>query len=137
MSSTEASKVKTKSVIRDHIAEPWLTAIVEGSKTHEGRLRGGSWSKLSKGQRVVVANEAWSEVELEVTEVIEFKDFGEAWDQLGVHLIPKVLGVENADGARDLYSKIPKAEYTTDRINQRGGVVAVGVKVVRAVPAKK
>ena len=41
----------------EHLSEPWFTLIKIGSKTCEGRLNQGDFSKIKKGDRMKFTNE--------------------------------------------------------------------------------
>lgn len=77
------------SEIRKHIAEPWLSHIVSGAKSHEGRIARGFWAKLAPGDRIEAYSERYSRVDLTVTEILHFDDFDAAFDALGKHLLPE------------------------------------------------
>ena len=70
------------------IDERWLSWIVSGVKTHEGRLFRGMWSKLALGQKLVAYSERYSHVDLVVQDVLRFEDFDAAFASLGKRLVP-------------------------------------------------
>ncbi len=105
-----------------NIQEPWLSEIICGKKVYEGLLRKGFWSKLKKGDRFIAYSEK-NEVTLEVTEVILFPDFCEAWNHLGDKLIPRKAITEKY--VNDMYS-----EYYSDEDIKQYGVIAIGVTIV-------
>ena len=109
-------------LINKEIREPWLGWILNGEKTYEGRPKRGFWATLKKGDRFIAFNDQRN-VTLEVTEILSFKDFGEAWSKLGTKLIPR--GVMSPEDARKMYS-----EYYSEEDIDTLGVIAIGVSVV-------
>ncbi len=63
------------------------------------------------------------EITLEVTKILPFKDFGEAWKELGTKLVP--YGAASADDVKEFYS-----EWYSDEVITKNGVIAIGVIVV-------
>lgn len=128
-----AAAAAATSVPHCHIAEPWLSHIVSGTKTHEGRVHRGLWARLVRGDLVIASNDRYTEVELEVTGLRKFADFDEAYDALQTALLPE--GATNPAEALAIYRQWNSAES----VLEAGGVVAVGVvvrRVVRAEPSR-
>jgi len=121
----EVNVVKPVSV---RIQEPWLSHIVSGRKLYEGRLRRGMWKLLVPGDSFIIASsENFSHVELIVRDILPFSDFGDAFKELGKHLLPE--GAETPDDALAIYRKW----YSIEDV-QACGVVALKIEVQVAVP---
>jgi len=105
------------------IDEPWLSWLVSGAKTHEGRLCRGTWSKLAPGHHLSAFSDKYSSVDLVVRDILRFKDFDEAFASLGKRLVPE--GAETPEQALQLYRQWNSAEA----VQKCGGVVAVEVQV--------
>jgi inhibitor of KinA sporulation pathway (predicted exonuclease)/ASC-1-like (ASCH) protein len=108
---------------RVRIDEPWLSWLVSGVKTHEGRLCRGMWSKLVPGDRLSAYSEKYAHVDLEVYSILSFDDFDKAFESLGKRLVPE--GAETPAEALQLYRQWNSAEA----VQACGGVVAVEVAV--------
>jgi len=115
------SKKKAHAPVR--IDEPWLSWIVSGIKTHEGRLCRGTWAKLAPGHQLVAFSDRYERVELVVRDVLHFNDFDAAFVSLGKHLVPE--GAETPAQALQLYRQWNSAEA----VQKCGGIVAVEVEV--------
>jgi len=102
------------------IGEPWLSHMVSGAKTYEGRLCGSPWAELPRGSAVELLNERYKRVRMIVVDVVQFggQDFDAAFDVLGDRLLP---GVRTREEALQIYRDI----YSEDRVRNAGGVVAV------------
>lgn len=105
------------------IDEPWLSWLISGVKTHEGRLCRGMWAKLAPGDQLVAYSEKHSHVDLEVQNILHFADFDEAFESLGRRLIPE--GATTPAEALQLYRRWNSAEA----VQACGGIVAVEVTV--------
>jgi len=108
------------------IDEPWLSWLVSGVKTHEGRLWRGIWAKLAPGHHLVAYSERYSHVDLFVRDVLRFDDFDAAFASLGKRLVPE--GAETPAEALQLY----RQWNTAEAVRSCGGVVAVEVSVGEA-----
>lgn len=101
---------------------PWLDWIESGIKTYEGRLNKEIWSKLRVGDHIVFQTvDETKEVEIIVTELRYYKDFGEAFNELGSKLVP--IKDANVDDVKKLYN-----QFFTDDDVAKYGVVAVGIR---------
>ena len=107
---------------RKEIKEPWLSWIMDGQKTYEGRLNHGFWNTLKENDRFVAYSDE-NEAILEVTEILSFSDFGDAWNELGTQLIPH--GASSEKDVQKFYSKWYSDQKVADL-----GVIAIGVRVV-------
>ncbi len=107
---------------RKNISEPNLSWILSGEKTYEGRPKRRFWATLKEGDRFIAFSDE-QEVTLEVTEILSFKDFGKAWNELGIQLIPH--GIESEEDARKFYST-----WYSDEDVSNLGVIAIGMHVV-------
>eukprot|EP00930_Biecheleria_cincta_P082510 TRINITY_DN7222_c0_g2_i2.p1 TRINITY_DN7222_c0_g2~~TRINITY_DN7222_c0_g2_i2.p1 ORF type:complete len:320 (+),score=45.12 TRINITY_DN7222_c0_g2_i2:74-1033(+) len=116
--SRENTKVPTV-----RIDEPWLSWLISGAKTHEGRVFRGMWAKLAKGDQLIAYSEKYAHVDLTVVDLLRFADFDSAFASLGKRLVPE--GATTPAEALELYRKWNTAET----VRQSGGVVAVEVKV--------
>jgi inhibitor of KinA sporulation pathway (predicted exonuclease)/ASC-1-like (ASCH) protein len=105
------------------IDEPWLSWLVSGVKTHEGRLCRGMWAKLLPGDRLIAYSAKFSHVDLEVKDILRFDDFDDAFASLGRKLVPE--GATTPAEALQLYRRWNTAEA----VRECGGVVAVAVSV--------
>mmetsp|Transcript_23261 Transcript_23261/g.37213 ORF Transcript_23261/g.37213 Transcript_23261/m.37213 type:complete len:342 (-) Transcript_23261:38-1063(-) len=103
------------------IDEPWLSYLVSGVKTHEGRLCRGMWAKLARGDRLLGFSEKYARVDLEVRDILHFEDFDKAFESLGKRLVPE--GATTPAEALQLYRRWNSAEA----VQACGGVVAVEV----------
>ena len=100
---------------------PWLDWIESGIKTYEGRLNKEVWSKLRIGDHLILhTNDKAKEVEIIVTELRYYKDFAEAFNDLGAKLIP--IKDATVDSVKKLYN-----QFFTDDDIVKYGVVAVGL----------
>eukprot|EP00729_Bicosta_minor_P009338 gene9338-29256_t len=128
-----ASGGKGRALNHCRIDEPWLSQIVSGAKTFEGRVNRGMWATLARGDILLASSERYKEVELEVTVLHTFADFDGAFEALGTALLPN--GAANAVEALALY----RQWYSAETVEKAGGVVAVGVtarRVLRAEPPR-
>ena len=125
---------------RVHIDEPWLSHIVSGVKTHEGRVRKKAWATLAVGDRFEAYSDKFASVQLEVTEILPFADFDEAFAALGKNLLPEnaqtpeeVPGALLGSGAciTDVWAQALAIyrQWNPVEMVQEFGVIAVGVKV--------
>lgn len=96
-----ASGGKGRALNHCRIDEPWLSQIVSGAKTFEGRVNRGMWATLARGDILLASSERYKEVELEVTVLHTFADFDGAFEALGTALLPN--GAANAVDALALY----------------------------------
>lgn len=113
---------------RVRIDEPWLSHIVSGRKSYEGRLCRGTWKRLKAGDCLDAYSDKFSHVELIVQDIIKFNDFDDAFRELGKSLLPE--GAETPAEALAIYRQWNSIEA----VQECGGVVAVGIKVEAVHP---
>lgn len=104
---------------------PWLDFIRDGLKKYEGRLNSGYWKDLKMGDRIYLTDGKYTCLVV-VKEKLLFKNFSEAFDQLGSLLVP-IENITREDVA-NLYRK-----YFTDELVDKHGVVAVGIDVIEII----
>lgn len=94
--------------IRNDKDSPYFDWIVEGYKKYEGRLRKKikEWN-LFVGKEMIFYDESNpdSSVQIRVTNLLEFNDFGEAFDELGSELIPDRTRSEVIELYDDLFGR--------------------------------
>lgn len=125
--------------IQNTPSAPYLSWIQSGIKTYEGRLatKIREW-ELRVGKKIVLfdADNAESYVRAEITELLNFPDFGAAFDQLGTTLIP---GGKTRDEVVRLYNgmycyhfenpdEIPPGEPS--QMIRVEGVVAIKLRIL-------
>lgn len=111
----------------EHIAEPWYSHIVSGKKRYEGRLRGSDWERVYGVGAVVKIysedeNGKYMSTLMEIVSFTYAEDFEELYDKLGEELMP---GVNSRDEVEKIYSKW----FSKERIQSRGGVVGIELKL--------
>ena len=106
--------------VRKECKEPWFSLIRSGKKPYEGRVKKGFWKDVKVGDRFTFYC-GTEEFRVEVTEVLEFTDFRDAYRGLGEKLLP---GVESEDKCWEI-----NHEYFDDNLIEENGVVAVGITV--------
>ena len=116
-------------MLRKHVSNDipdWLNMIAIGKKTYEGRLASKiqEWD-LYIGKQMIFFDGKGLEVTVEVTSLLRFKNFGDAFENLGHKLIP-IRGT-TIQSAIQIYRDVP---YTDEEVAQKG-VVAIGVKVIK------
>lgn len=101
----------------------WLDLIESGAKTYEGRLAGKikEWD-LYVGKQMIFCSRD-KEITVQITSLLTFRSFGDAYDLLGSKLVP-VPGI-NREDVEKFYSK-----YYNDSSIAESGIVAIGVKVI-------
>jgi ASC-1-like (ASCH) protein len=107
---------------RAHIDGRWMKKILNGQKTHEGRLCKGRWEFMISGYKLVLYSDDY-EVKVLVETVQHYTDFGSAYEAHPDTLLPsrKVTSVEEAEDVyREWYSDEDVKEY---------GVVVFGISV--------
>jgi len=105
-------------------AIPWLTWIINGTKTFEGRLYKEDWAQMNVGDQIHFSSEGPNCVCTVVT-LRRYDSFADAFDDLGQSLVP-VPNILRAD-VIELYAKY----YSEDDI-RKFGVVAVEVEPVQS-----
>jgi len=105
------------------IQDPWFTHIRKGAKTVEGRLAGGFFGNLKKGDIVTVIGPKRQTVMVEIIDTIKYKTFAEMLETEG---LDKVLpGINTIDEGVAVY----RQWYSEDREKQRG-VAAIRIKII-------
>jgi|688.fasta_scaffold240891_4 ASC-1-like (ASCH) protein len=99
-----------------HISQPWFGYILSGKKTYEGRVNVGFWKTLVSGSRFCITD-GDKRQEVEVNEMLYFRDFGEAWIALRDSLLP---GVGSKEDAVRLYER-----YYAESDIQNHGVIVI------------
>lgn len=124
--SKRTKKAISRPLVRVEIVEPWLSHIVSGNKSHEGRVHRNTWAELALGDVLDAYSERFSSVKLRVRELLRFDDFDKAFEALGKRLLPE--GANTPADALQVYRQWNPA----DVVRKCGGVVAVGVEVLEA-----
>lgn len=105
---------------------PYLDQMKLGTKKYEGRLatKIKEWDLfIGKEMKFVDGNNPNSWILIRVTELLQFNDFGEAFDALGSELIPNKTKTEVVE----LYANLFCKSESEIRII---GVVAIGIEVI-------
>lgn len=102
---------------------PWLDWIIEGKKTYEARLNEEEWRELQVGDVIIFSADDGKEVKVMVQDLKYYKDFGEAFQNLGKKLVP-IKGI-TIDEVKDIYWDY----YSEDDI-EKNGIVAFGIKIL-------
>ncbi|XWV26923.1 isomerase [Tupanvirus soda lake] len=113
-------KVWEKS-IQNPSKTPWADWIINGNKIWEGRLCRDDWMNVCVDDIIIFKYDDNKKLKVVVTELKHFADFGEAFRQLGIDLVP-IDGI-SVEQVESLYMQFYSKEDT-----MRYGVVAVGVK---------
>lgn len=126
----EKQKIWHKS-IQNPYETPWANWIKNGMKKYEGRLCKDEWANMKIGDTIIFNNN----FEIEITELIFFTDFSEAYRTLGKNLVPGKY-YYNGDIACPLQIDISEKEvsemyskYFSEKDIKEYGVVAVGVRL--------
>jgi len=104
---------------------PWLDWIDNGIKEYEGRLNRGIFKTMKIGDKVIWYDRRSNKrVKTEIVKLEYYKNFEEAFDELGNKLVP--INNATVEIVNGLYSK-----YFTKQEIEMSGVVAIGLKVIR------
>jgi ASC-1-like (ASCH) protein len=86
-----------------HCEEPYLSSLISGTKTVEGRVNKGVWSTLEKGDVLCLYNEQHSTpTRFRVLGRTKAKDFGILYDWFGKALLPNA---SHSEEARRIYGR--------------------------------
>ena len=108
-----------------HISKPWLDYIISNKKIFEGRVNKGFWKDLKIGDTFTFSDDA-KHIDVIVTSLKYFRDFGDAWFILQDKLIPtEIYDVISMTDARNIYDQY----FSREEINHFG-VVAVGLNLI-------
>lgn len=107
-----------------HISQPWFDYILSGKKTYEGRINMGFWKNLTPGSRFCITD-GTKRQDVEVEEVLYFRDFEEAWNALRGTLLP---GVDTKEDAILLYES-----YYSESEVKTHGVIAIKLNLKRCL----
>ncbi|XWV25583.1 protein of hypothetical protein function DUF437 [Tupanvirus deep ocean] len=103
---------------------PWADWIICGKKIWEGRLYRDDWTNVRVGDIIIFKYDNNNKnFKVVVTDLKYFIDFGEAFNTLGMGLVP-VEGISVEDVVT-FYKK-----YYSEADTIKYGVVAVGVKLL-------
>lgn len=106
------------SIISINIQEPYLTYVLKGQKTVEGRLNKGKFASINAGDFIEI------EPNKEIFEVIYKNKYGSFKEMIEKEGLKKVIpDMDDINKAVDVYYKF----YTKEQ-EKEFGVVAVGVK---------
>lgn len=108
--------------LHKNIQHPWLDLIENGLKKYEGRIRWKDWIDVKIGD-IIVFSDGIKDVNVIITDLRFYKDFGTAYDDLKEKLVP-IVGI-----TRDEVIKIYENIYDPSSIKEFG-VVAVGVELI-------
>jgi ASC-1-like (ASCH) protein len=112
-------------MVRKHLSNKkpynWLDYIEEGKKKYEGRINDGFWKNLRIDDKFILFNEN-KEICVRVVDKKIFRNFGDAFDTLGMELIP-LKGITR-DEVINLYGK-----YYDKNTIDKYGVVAIKLNV--------
>lgn len=108
---------------RIHVQDPWFTFIKNKKKTVEGRLGGGYFAKLQKGERVVFYNRKTNdEVSATIIDVIKYQSFE---DMLNKEKLDNVLpSIDNISQGVEVYR-----QFYSEVDERRMGVVAIRIQI--------
>ena len=105
---------------------PWLDWIISGKKKYEGRVPrlGSFWADIRIGDEFILYDKNNpKELKIKVNDLKHYKNFGEAWKDLGSALVP-IKGITETD-----VNKIYSQYYTKEDIDKYG-VIAIGVQPI-------
>lgn len=118
---------------------PWFDWVRCGRKTYEGRLCRDDWLEIKVGDIIYFYRDGivrpnnglyipiddGEKIKVEVTEILKFKTFGEAFIVLGKNLVPEINGAEpTVADVEKIYANIYKEDIGTCE------VVVVGIKIL-------
>jgi len=102
----------------------WLDWIEIEIKTYEGRLFRKDWIEVKVGDTITFYCDN-KQVNVEITELLRFKNFAEGFEAVGTKLVP--LDNLTPEFVQSMYEKIFK---TTKEEIEKVGVVLVGLKLI-------
>lgn len=102
---------------------PWLDWIDIGLKKYEGRLNREKWAMMRVGDLIEFVDPNNKRVLTCITDLKYYRDFEQAYDDLGSLLVPKETVTSMEVG--ELYS-----QYFTETDIKKYGVIAIGVDKV-------
>ena len=105
---------------------PWLDYIISGIKKYEGRLNKGKFSNMRVGDKIIFMNNGRS-IETIIVGLKYYKDFIEAYEDLGEKLVPNfpcMRGKDKKKEVKRLYNL-----YFNDEDIKKYGIVAIKIKV--------
>lgn len=104
--------------IKISVQEPYLSFILNGQKTVEGRLNKGGFAKIEKGDSLVLENNKF--------EIIENKKYNSFREMIISEGIENVIpDKENIDEAVDVYYK-----FYTKKQEKEFGVCAIKIRKI-------
>lgn len=109
-------------IFKERVREPWFSFIKKGVKTVEGRLDGGKFKGIKKGDIVTWTNDE-KHVDTVVTDVVRYDSFK---DMLKEETVDATLpGIERIDDGVEVYRKFYSEEKEMEK-----GVLAIKVKPI-------
>jgi ASC-1-like (ASCH) protein len=107
--------------VKKHCAEPYLSQLLRGTKTIEGRVRKGDWQEIRKGDTIEFYNENRKGL-FRVVDVTYACDFGALFEIFREQLLPSV---ESRAEAVKIY-----AQWFSCRDIQEYGVVGIHLEKI-------
>jgi len=109
-------------MLTKHCSEPYLSQLISGDKTVEGRVNKGDWASLSINQNICLYDGTKSAI-FKVIGMCQVSDFEQLYELFGHKLLPKV---NSAKHAAQTY-----AIWFNDELIKEYGVVGVQLEFVR------
>lgn len=106
--------------IQLNVQEPYLSFILNGQKTIEGRLNKGKFKDLQIGDILIIGSE---ENKFIINKLTTYQSFREMLEKEGIeNVIPDKNTLDEAEGVyHNFYTKEQEEEF---------GVVAIGIKLL-------
>jgi ASC-1-like (ASCH) protein len=106
---------------KKHCQEPYLTHLINGTKTVEGRLYKGDWRNIKLDDTIHFYNEEKG-ADFHVTGLTHVKDFGQLYCMCEEKLLP---GIYFPHDAKDIYNR-----WFSDEDIEKYGVVGIQVRKI-------
>ena len=100
----------------------WSKYILQKEKKFEGRIprEGSKWASLEIGDTLIFNLENGSVIKSRISNILKFKNFGEAFEKLGTELGP----FDSIDEANDAYSFFSQEDI------ERFGMIAIQIELI-------
>lgn len=109
-------------MIKVNVNKIWYDHIKQGSKTVEGRLDKGKFSKFTIGQEFYFINER-NKIKVKITNIIKYKTFKQYLEMEGLkRTLPGINSI--SDGINVYYS------FYTKEMETHYGILAIEVKLI-------
>lgn len=112
------------SMYKKHVSEPWFSLIKNGTKTVEGRLNKGEFSKMKKGDIITWFNDKKTPFRTKILSIKKYKSFE---DYLRKERLKNTLpGITRINKGVAIYYK-----FFTKEMEKTFGVLAIRLKVMK------